>query len=104
MTFVRKGSTELIDNLPDSAPEWKFRFFYAQLVMERDSWGVLDCASYYAGGIDVFFARSKEETGKEEASSEEGMFVSGGGAGERRGDEPSYDNNSFSGGSSRCCV
>ncbi|KAL6001099.1 hypothetical protein ACLOJK_006826 [Asimina triloba] len=42
MTFARKSNTEIIDNLPDSVPEWKSKFFYVRLVTERDNWGVPD--------------------------------------------------------------
>ncbi|KAL5985856.1 hypothetical protein ACLOJK_027845 [Asimina triloba] len=42
VTFARKGNAELIDNLPDSVPRWKSRFFYARLLTEMDSLGVPD--------------------------------------------------------------
>ncbi|KAL5979397.1 hypothetical protein ACLOJK_019295 [Asimina triloba] len=40
VTFAGKGNTKLIDNLPDSVPEWKSKFFYAWLVTREHNWGI----------------------------------------------------------------
>ncbi|KAL6003758.1 hypothetical protein ACLOJK_004304 [Asimina triloba] len=42
VAFAEKDDAKLINNSPDSAPEWKSRFFFARLVLENNSLGVLD--------------------------------------------------------------
>ncbi|KAL6006894.1 hypothetical protein ACLOJK_032390 [Asimina triloba] len=42
VSFMGKGNTKLVSNLPDSVSEWKLKFFYARLGMGEDRWGVPD--------------------------------------------------------------
>ncbi|KAL5998209.1 hypothetical protein ACLOJK_009147 [Asimina triloba] len=40
VVFLTRDDVKTTDNLPDPAPGWESRFFFARLSLEKDNWGV----------------------------------------------------------------